>query len=251
MPLALAYLRVIFLAMPAILILIMLMMALARRRRRADAALVHDRRGGPRQPASTRSSSSASARRRRSASPASATATVIANYVGLIGADRLHLPARPAAAAARHASLRYLKPDPAILDDDRRQGPADGPADDRHLLLGAGDDRPRQPRGRRHHRRLRRRHAALDLCADAGDGARRRGQRDGRAEYRRRPLGPGQRDHPHRHHLQSADHRRPRRHCSPSPTGRHSPCSSAATARRCRSPGISSCSRPGASCCSA
>ena len=42
-----------------------------------------------------------------------------------------------------------------------------------------------------------------------------------------------------------------RRRCSPSPTGRRWPCSSAATARRCRSPSISSCSRPGASSCSA
>ena len=123
----------------------------------------------------------------------SATATLIANYGQLFGADRLHLRSRPAAAAARAASSATCFRNGAILEDDHRQGPADGPADDRHLLLGAGADRPRQPRGRRHHRRLRRRDAAVDLCADAGDGARRRGQRDGRAEHRRRPVGPGQR----------------------------------------------------------
>ena len=50
-------------------------------------------------------------------------------------------------------------------------------------------------------RRLRRGDAAVDLSADAGDGARRGGERDGRAEYRRRPLGPGQRDHPLRRDL--------------------------------------------------
>ena len=43
--------------------------------------------------------------------------------------------------------------------------------------------------------------------------------------------------------LQSDHHRRCWWPCSPSPTGRRSPCSSAATARRCRSPGTSSCSR--------
>ena len=70
LPLALAYLRVIFLAMPRDPDHDRADDGPARLRRRADPALVHDRRGACSTPASTRSSSSASARRRRSASPA-------------------------------------------------------------------------------------------------------------------------------------------------------------------------------------
>ena len=70
----------------------------------------------------------------------SAMATVIANYRQPRRPARLHLRARPAAAAARRRAA-LPAPDPALLRIDRRQGPADGPADDRHLLLGAGDDR--------------------------------------------------------------------------------------------------------------
>ena len=113
MPLALAYLRVIFLAMPAILIIIVLMMGL---RGAGDAmtplffmivAVVLDAGLNPvfilgLGPAP------------RLGIAGSATATVIANYVGLIGLlfyiYRRDLPLR-----LRGRELRYLKPDPAIL----------------------------------------------------------------------------------------------------------------------------------------
>jgi putative MATE family efflux protein len=113
MPLALAYLRVIFIAMPAILIIIVLMMGL---RGAGDAltplwfmivAVVLDAGLNPvfilgLGPAP------------RLGIAGSATATVIANYVGLIGLIayiyRRDLPLR-----LRGAELRYLKPDVAIL----------------------------------------------------------------------------------------------------------------------------------------
>ena len=70
-------------------------------------------------------------------------------------------------------------------------------------LVGARAGRAGQPRRRRHDCGLRRRDAIVDLCPDAGDGARRRGQRHGRAEYRRGAVGSGQRDHPRRASSQS------------------------------------------------
>ena len=109
MPLALAYLRVIFLAMPAILILIVLMMGL---RGAGDAmtplwfmivAVVLDSGLNPvfilgLGPAPTLGIAG------------SATATVIANYVSLARPARLHLRARPAAAAARARSCAICSP---------------------------------------------------------------------------------------------------------------------------------------------
>jgi putative MATE family efflux protein len=113
MPLALAYLRVIFLALPAILIMIVLMMGL---RGAGDAmtplwfmilAVVLDAGLNPvlilgLGPAPALGIAG------------SATATVIANYGSLIGLlcyiYRRDLPLR-----LRGAELRYLRPDPAIL----------------------------------------------------------------------------------------------------------------------------------------
>ena len=113
LPLALAYLRVIFIAMPAILIIIVLMMGL---RGAGDAltplifmvvAVVLDAGLNPvfilgLGPAP------------RLGIAGSATATVIANYAGLVGLlayiYRRDLPLR-----LRGKELRYLKPDPAIL----------------------------------------------------------------------------------------------------------------------------------------
>ncbi|MBV9884261.1 MAG: MATE family efflux transporter [Sphingomonadaceae bacterium] len=113
MPLALAYLRVIFLAMPAILIIIVLMMGL---RGSGDAltplwfmlvAVVLDAGLNPvfilgLGPAP------------RLGIAGSATATVIANYVGLIGL-LLYIYNRDLPLRLRGRELRYLKPDPAIL----------------------------------------------------------------------------------------------------------------------------------------
>ena len=116
---------------------------------------------------------------------------------GAAGPRRLHLHPRPAAPAARErASLPLVRP--RHRQDDHRQGLPDGPADDHHLALLAGAGRSRQPRGRRHDRCIRGRAAVVDLRPDAGDGARRRGQCDGRAEHRRRPVGPGEQHHPRR-----------------------------------------------------
>ena len=120
MPLALSYLRVIFIAMPAILIIIVLMMGL---RGAGDAltplwfmivAVVLDAGLNPvfilgLGPAP------------RLGIAGSATATVIANYVGLIGLltyiYRRDLPLR-----LRGRELRYLRPDPAILKTIVRKG---------------------------------------------------------------------------------------------------------------------------------
>src|SRR3954468_9262166 len=120
MPLALAYLRVIFLAMPAILIMIVLMMGL---RGSGDAltplwfmivAVVLDAGLNPvfilgLGPAP------------RLGIAGAATATVIANYVGLVGLlayiYRRDLPLR-----LRGKELRYLRPDPAILKTIVRKG---------------------------------------------------------------------------------------------------------------------------------
>jgi putative MATE family efflux protein len=113
MPLALAYLRVIFLAMPAILIIIVLMMGL---RGSGDAltplwfmlvAVVLDAGLNPvfilgLGPAP------------RLGIAGSATATVIANYVGLIGL-LVYIYKRDLPLRLRGPELRYLKPDPAIL----------------------------------------------------------------------------------------------------------------------------------------
>jgi putative MATE family efflux protein len=120
MPFALAYLRVIFLAMPAILIMIVLMMGL---RGSGDAltplwfmivAVVLDAGLNPvfilgLGPAP------------RLGIAGSATATVIANYSSLVALIfyiyRRDLPLR-----LRGAELRYLKPDPAILKTVVRKG---------------------------------------------------------------------------------------------------------------------------------
>src|SRR6478672_9473917 len=120
MPFALAYLRVIFSAMPAILILVMLMMGL---RGAGDAltplwfmivAVILDAGLNPvfilgLGPAP------------RLGIAGSAMATVIANYVGLIGLltyiYRRDLPLR-----LRGKELRYLRPDPAILKTIVRKG---------------------------------------------------------------------------------------------------------------------------------
>jgi putative MATE family efflux protein len=120
LPLALAYLRVIFLAMPAILIMIVLMMGL---RGSGDAmtplwfmivAVILDAGLNPvfilgLGPAP------------RLGIAGSATATVIANYTSLVGLlvyiYRRDLPLR-----LRGKELRYLKPDPAILKTIVRKG---------------------------------------------------------------------------------------------------------------------------------
>ena len=188
-PLALAYLRVIFLAMPALLLLTLLMMAL---RGAGDSltplwfmivAVVLDsglnpffiRGWGPFPEMGI---------------AGSAMSTLVGNYVSLIGL-LIYMYANELPLRLRGAELRYLLPQIGDPQDDRRQGPADGHSDDRHLAVGAGAGRHGQPRRRRHHRRLRRRDAAVDLCPDAGDGVRRRGQRDDRAEYRRAAVGTG------------------------------------------------------------
>lgn len=113
MPLALAYLRVIFLAMPAILIVIVLMMGL---RGAGDAltplwfmivAVILDAGLNPvfilgLGPAPELGIAG------------SATATVIANYVSL-AALLFYIYRRDLPLRLRGAELRYLKPDPAIL----------------------------------------------------------------------------------------------------------------------------------------
>ncbi|MEA3042451.1 MAG: hypothetical protein QOH47_289 [Sphingomonadales bacterium] len=120
LPLALAYLRVIFLAMPAILIMIVLMMGL---RGSGDAltplwfmilAVIFDAGLNPvfilgLGPAS------------RLGIAGSATATVIANYVCLSGLI-LYIYWRDLPLRLRGAELRYLLPDPAILRTILRKG---------------------------------------------------------------------------------------------------------------------------------
>jgi putative MATE family efflux protein len=112
-PLALAYLRVIFLAMPALLLLTLLMMAL---RGAGDSltplwfmivAVVLDSGLNPvfilgLGPAP------------RLGIAGSATATLIANYAALIGL-LIHMYARDIPLRLRGRELRYLLPDPAIL----------------------------------------------------------------------------------------------------------------------------------------
>ena len=101
MPLALAYLRVIFLAMPAALMLVMLMMALRGSGDSLTPLWFMILAGDPRQRAQPgihrRARPVPAARHRRCAR----LATVIANYVALIGLGRLHLRPRPAASPAR------------------------------------------------------------------------------------------------------------------------------------------------------
>jgi putative MATE family efflux protein len=120
MPLALAYLRVIFLAMPAILIMIVLMMGL---RGSGDAltplwfmivAVVLDAGLNPvfilgLGPAP------------RLGIAGSATATVIANYVSLV-ALLVYIYRRDLPLRLRGRELRYLRPDPAILKTIVRKG---------------------------------------------------------------------------------------------------------------------------------
>ncbi|MEA3030801.1 MAG: hypothetical protein QOG13_2126 [Sphingomonadales bacterium] len=120
LPLALAYLRVIFLAMPAILIMIVLMMGL---RGSGDAltplwfmilAVIFDAGLNPvfilgLGPAP------------RLGIAGSATATVIANYVCLSGLI-LYIYWRDLPLRLRGAELRYLLPDPAILRTILRKG---------------------------------------------------------------------------------------------------------------------------------
>ena len=87
----------------------------------------------------------------------SATATVIANYVGLI-ALLVYIYARDLPLRLRGAELRYLLPDPAILK--ARSSRKGLPMGLQMIVISSSalaTDRPRQPRGRRHHRRLRRR----------------------------------------------------------------------------------------------
>ena len=231
--------------------LVLLMMALRGAGDAMTPLVVHDRRGGARRGAQPglhprpRPGAAARHRRigdgdrhrqlRRADRRCSSTSTRATCRCGCAGRE-----------------LRYLRPDRAILKTIVVKGI---PMGLQMIVISSSalaTDRPRQPRGRRHHRRVRRRDAAVDLSADAGDGARRRGQRDGRAEYRRRQVGPGQRDHARRASsttllitgvlvvlLAVAD--RPALALVPRRR----------TARRCRSRGISSCSRPGASCCSA
>ena len=181
----------------------------------------------------------------------SATATVIANYSSLDRADRLHLRPRPAAAAARRGAALSAARSARILKTIVRKGL---PMGLQMIVISSSalaTDRPGQSRGRRHDRRLRRRAAALDLYPDAGDGARRRGERDGRAEYRRRQMGPGERDHPQRRALQPAHHRPARR------PARHRRPAGARPVPRRRQPGAAdrpphpADRAPGASCCSA
>jgi putative MATE family efflux protein len=120
LPLALAYLRVLFLAMPAILIMIVLMMGL---RGSGDAltplwfmivAVVLDAGLNPvfilgLGPAPELGIAGA------------ATATVIANYSSLIGL-LVYIYARDLPLRLRGRELRYLKPDPAILKTIVRKG---------------------------------------------------------------------------------------------------------------------------------
>ncbi len=188
-PLALAYLRVIFIAMPPILVAIILMMGL---RGTGDAltplwfmivAVVLDSGLNPvfilgLGPAP------------RLGIAGSATATVIANFAALAGI-LIYIYARDLPIRLRRRRVPLSGARSGDPQDDRRQGAADGAADDRHLLLGAGDARPGQPRGRRDDRRLRRRDAIVDLYPDAGDGAGRGGERDGGSEYRRGQMGAG------------------------------------------------------------
>ena len=248
-PLALAYLRVIFIAMPPILIAIVLMMGLrgtgdsltplwfmivaVRARQRPQPGLHPRPRPDP-----------GHGHRRLGDGDGDR------QLCRPDRARRLYLHPRSAGAAAR-AGAALSEPRPRAAEDDHRQGLPDGPADDRHLLLGAGHARPGQPRGRRDDRGLRRGDAALDLSADAGDGAGRRGERDGGAEYRRRQMGPGERDHPRGHRLQSG--RSPA--CSSSCSTIFDRAGAGPVPRRqqpgaCRSRSISSGSPPGASCCS-
>ena len=247
--LALEYLRVIFLAMPALLLLTLLMMAL---RGAGDSltplwfmivAVVLDSGLNPvfilgLGPIP------------RMGIAGSAMSTLVGNYVALIGlliymyAKDLPLRLRGPRALLPLAQLR----DP---EDDRHQGPADGHPDGRHFHVGTGARRPGQSRGRRHDRSVRRRDAALDLCPDAGDGPWCSGQCDDRAEHRRGPLGSGQRDHPLGRVLHAADYRRADRPPDAGGSLRAWRCSWAATVPRCRSPATSTCSRPGTSCCSA
>ena len=84
-PLALAYLRVIFLAMPALLLLTLLMMALRGAGDSHDALVVHDRRGRARQRPQPGLHPRPRARRRSWASPARRLRRSIANYAALIG----------------------------------------------------------------------------------------------------------------------------------------------------------------------
>ena len=249
LPLAVAYLRVVFVALPAVLVIIVLMMAL---RGSGDAMtplwfmLLVVFLDSALNPVFILGLGPAP----ELGIAGSATATVIANYLGLAGLlfyiYRRDLPLR---LRGRRAALPARRSGPA--PNHLQEGPADGDADGRRLLLGAGDPGAGQSRGRRYRRRLWRRHAALDLSPDAGDGARRRGQRHGRAEYRGGQVGPGRRGDARRHRLQLPHHPAAARPARCLPTGRPWPCSWAAPARRCRSPSMSSCSLRGASCCSA
>ena len=205
-PLALAYLRVIFLAIPALLLLTLLMMAL---RGAGDSltplwfmivAVVLD---SGLNPFFIRGSGPSP----RMGIAGSAMSTLVGNYVSLIGLF-IYIYAKDLPLRLRGARASLLAAQPGDPEDDARQRSADGHPDDRHLDVRAGAGRNGQPRRRRHHGSVRRRDAAVDLCPDAGDGARRRGQRDGVPEYRRRQMGPRRPDHAGRDRPVAADHRR-------------------------------------------
>ena len=126
----------------------------------------------------------------------SATATADRQLRQPHRAAHLHLRAGPAAAAARRASCAICCPTRRMLKTIVVKGLPMGLQMIVISLVGLALIGLVNREGVDTDRGLRRRDAALDLCPDAGDGARRRGQRDGRAEYRRRQVGPGQRGSP-------------------------------------------------------
>ena len=203
-PLAVAYLRVIFLMMPGAFLTVLLMMGL---RGFGDSltplwfmvlSVVLDSGLNPvfilgLGPAP------------RMGIAGAATATAIATYVSLaalIVTIYVRDLADPAARAGAALSAAYAGADA----HDPGEGHADGAADDRDLGRVAGADRAGQSAGKRDHRRLRRHEPALGLCADAGDGAGRGRVRDGRAEYRRGTVGSDRPGDAGRDHYEPGDH---------------------------------------------
>ncbi len=248
-PLALAYLQVIFLAMPALLLLTLMMMAL---RGAGDSltplwfmivAVVLDSglnpffiRGFGPIPAM--------------GIAGSAMSTLIGNYVSFFGL-LIYLYVRDLPLRLRGAELRYLLPSPAILKTIivkgfpmglqmvvismsalaliglvNRQGVDTTAAFGVAMQLWTYVQMPAMAIG-----------AAVSAMSAQNIGA--------------RPVGPGRADHAERDHPVAADYRRADRPADARRPHRACACSWAAAARRFRSRGTSTCSRPGTSCCSA
>ena len=236
-PLALAYLRVIFLAMPALLLLTMLMMAL---RGAGDSmtplwfmlvAVVLD---SGLNPVFIRGLGPAP----RLGIAGSATATLIANYTALL-ALLAYIYLRDLPLRLKGRELAFLLPNGAIVKTIVVKGLPMGIqmiviSVSALALIGLVN-----AHGVDTAAAFGVAHATVDLCADASDGAGGGGERHGRSEYRRRSVGEGGFRHALGDHLFRPHHRGTGRATNNRRPLGHGVVHGRQTARRFRSRGTS------------